>query len=450
MLPYLAKFPHILSKLRAANAIECVSIDVDVVLYEYALTHKFLEDDFGERRVDREFAPVKSRKFLSGKMGEIYRESGRIRSSRAQSIQSIAVFSNSVTALGLSGFSATTPSFRDFRGKIGEGAKSAEVIPARLCPARESRPITMAQIAGVATATPAVSWHIILNEHAGPQGSSPTLCDQLTARLRSANPSSFHIHETKYPNHATEIGQRLLIQSGSDMTIAVIGGDGTLHELINGIMAGDSSSGTSRRINIVLLPSGTANALYHSLFPSTCSSPDFDKLLSVEHALSSTSSTCRPLALLSVIESSSAAQKHLYYSHVVTSTCLHAQLLETASSEEWRKLYPGTERFRKAAEKHSGTSYKAHLRLAARDNQGVQKWSTKDASWQTVSKGDLELKGGFTYFVASLVDRFEATFKITPRSAPVASSPRRAERRIRALEEAYQAGLNVVAMPSCR
>jgi hypothetical protein len=281
----------------------------------------------------------------------------------------------------------------------------------------------MAQTAGVANATPAVSWQIILNEHAGPQGSSRTLCDQLTARLRSANLSSFHLHETKYPNHAAEIGQRLLAQSGSDLTIAIIGGDGTLHELINGITAGDTSSGTSRRINIVLLPSGTANALYHSLFPSTCSSPHFDKLLSVEHVLSSTSSACRPLALLSVAESSNAAQKHLYYSHVVTSTCLHAQLLETASSEEWRKLYPGTERFRKAAEKHIGTSNNAHLRLTARDNQGVQKWSPKDASWQTVSKGDLELKGGFTYFIASLVDRFEATFRITPRSAPEEDRP---------------------------
>jgi hypothetical protein len=35
----------------------------------------------------------------------------------------------------------------------------------------------------------------------------------------------------------------------------------------------------------------------------------------------------------------------------------------------------------------------------------------------------LELKGGFTYFVASLVDRFEATFKITPRSAPEEDRP---------------------------
>ena len=270
------------------------------------------------------------------------------------------------------------------------------------------------------------AWHIILNEHAGASGIARPLCDRLSSRL-SESQIQFDIYETKYPGHAGEIGRAIVAGSGAT-TIAIIGGDGTLHELINGIMGQRETqigqSDETNRVNIVLLPSGTANALYHSLFPSTCTSTEFDRFLSVESALSASQDQLRPLSLLDVSKGNLSTTEHLYYSHVVTSTCLHAQLLETASSPEWRKLYPGTERFRKAAEKHIGTSYPTRFSLFPRSGgAGVQKWSQASQTWETIAENGFEIRGDLTYFVSSLVDRFEATFRITPHSAPDKDRP---------------------------
>jgi YegS/Rv2252/BmrU family lipid kinase len=57
---------------------------------------------------------------------------------------------------------------------------------------------------------------------------------------------------TEYPGHATELAEQI---SDSDNTIVAVGGDGTIHEVLNGIMrrpAGDRSS-------IAVFPAGSAN-----------------------------------------------------------------------------------------------------------------------------------------------------------------------------------------------
>lgn len=262
-----------------------------------------------------------------------------------------------------------------------------------------------------------IHWHILVNDHSG-SGLASSLLDQLSDRLRVRDAGTIHftVHTTQHPGHAGEIG-RAILDTDSCPTVAVIGGDGTLHELINGISDGRSGH-LHAQIGIVLVPSGTANALYHSLFPSTCCDTEYDRFLSVEAALS-TGKSCRPLSLLAVSE----AGKHVYTCHVVTSTSLHAQLLETASTPEMRKLYPGTERFRKAAEMHIGIACTANLHLCASATAGVQKWSPQTGGWETLSSNDLHLSAPFTYFVASLVDRFEAKFRITPHSAPEKDRP---------------------------
>jgi len=293
--------------------------------------------------------------------------------------------------------------------------------------------------------TSSTTWHIIANKHAGSSGKAEQLTDELATLLQEQD-VPYTLHQTQGVGHAGRIGVELT--SGDSTIVAVVGGDGTLHELINGVRHADAdegSSSTHHSIDVVLVPAGTANAVYHSLFPSTCegNTADFDRFLSVKAALtapaspssSSASSSLVPLSVAAVSilpsqhdepSSQTAQTLRTYYSHVVTSTALHAHILETASSAEMRKANPGVERFRKAAEQHFGTLYPAKLTLLpvgpgglsgeAGPVSGVQRWSLRSQTWETVSTDSVTIEDHFAYFVAALVDRFEPKFRIAPHS----------------------------------
>lgn len=75
---------------------------------------------------------------------------------------------------------------------------------------------------------------------------------RLTAVLRRKfADTSFDIVPTAYPGHATDIS-RQAVRQGVD-TVVVVGGDGTINEVLNGIMASDVALG--------IIPAGTANDL---------------------------------------------------------------------------------------------------------------------------------------------------------------------------------------------
>jgi diacylglycerol kinase family enzyme len=61
---------------------------------------------------------------------------------------------------------------------------------------------------------------------------------------------NYVFHMTKQPNQATELAQMLIKQGATD--IVVIGGDGTLHEVINGFS-------DFERVNLGIIPCGTGN-----------------------------------------------------------------------------------------------------------------------------------------------------------------------------------------------
>ena len=268
-------------------------------------------------------------------------------------------------------------------------------------------------------------WYLICNASAG-QGRARSILQDLQVQL-SEQSIVYTTHETQSEGDGLRIGKIIAagdVQPENEILVAVIGGDGTLHEVINGIATQSSSHQLS--IKLVIIPTGTANAVYHSLFPSTASDPEnMDRFLSVKAALSSASSPAVPLSILKVTPS--PYSETAIFCHVVTSTSLHAHLLETASTPKMRASFPGTERFQKAAEQHMGTVYQAELTLYpfATDNGTIQRWSVKKMQWQTVSQQQLVIRGGFTYFVSALVDRFEAKFRIAPHSS-IKDRPRNA------------------------
>lgn len=67
----------------------------------------------------------------------------------------------------------------------------------------------------------------------------------------------FTYRVTKYANHALEIA-RELVETGYDQ-ILVLGGDGTISEVINGIMRADITAEQRRKVRFGLMPRGTGN-----------------------------------------------------------------------------------------------------------------------------------------------------------------------------------------------
>ena len=68
------------------------------------------------------------------------------------------------------------------------------------------------------------------------------------------------VHETEADAGAVRLG-RAIAAHGRACTCVVLGGDGTVHELLEGLF----SDAQPRTISIVLVPMGTGNALYLSL-----------------------------------------------------------------------------------------------------------------------------------------------------------------------------------------
>lgn len=272
------------------------------------------------------------------------------------------------------------------------------------------------------TGPASIYWHIVVNTHAG-TGEASQLVKTLI-RLLATHDVDYAVHETRCANDGFRIAKAILHNTAlhlSSTVLAVVGGDGSLNELINGIMQLEPHA-TTRGVRLALIPAGTANAVYHSLFPDTCKNPsNFDRFLSAKAALRHPG-TLAPLSICRILTAQNAKP---VYSCVVTSTCLHADILETASTPEMRKAYPGVERFQKAAEQHVGTSYSAKLTLlpVMSQNPRIHKYSMEHNEWRGHSPASMAIQGEFVYFVATLVDRFETAFRIAPFSSPTEGRP---------------------------
>lgn len=76
-------------------------------------------------------------------------------------------------------------------------------------------------------------------------------------RLLSAEGCTYTLQATCYAGHAIELG-REMVERGYD-EILVVGGDGTLSEVVNGVMTAQVDEKQRRRVTIGLVPHGTGN-----------------------------------------------------------------------------------------------------------------------------------------------------------------------------------------------
>lgn len=99
-------------------------------------------------------------------------------------------------------------------------------------------------------------------------------------------------------------------------------------------------------------------------------------------------------------------------SHVVISTCLHANLLATA--EGLRAEYPGVERFKVAAQQNAGRFYSATVQLQPAAKGGVQLYNPTTSAFEEVFE-TVQLEDDFAYLLSSATcPRLEPTFVISP------------------------------------
>jgi diacylglycerol kinase family enzyme len=137
-----------------------------------------------------------------------------------------------------------------------------------------------------------------------------------------------------------------------EVTIILCSGDGTLHDIINFLQSfafEEPGAGPVAQLNFVLVPCGTANALFASLFPpvfgiDTVSDVAY-KLQSLQAYIEKPASQTIPLNLARTTRTSHPSAKkdpQVIISLVVISTSLHASILH--DSEKLRKTMPGIER----------------------------------------------------------------------------------------------------------
>ena len=256
---------------------------------------------------------------------------------------------------------------------------------------------------------------VIYNPVCGPGTARSLFEDTIIPLIVEQGHHPDRIEETTHEGHAGEIVLDFLRSVDGPVSIVLGSGDGTLHEIVCALHAAHASS-DHREINIALVPCGTANALYATLFPPTAPDEVPDKLQSLRVFLGD-APTARPLTLATTrLISPSAEVVRSSVSAVVASTALHASILH--DSEALRAEYPGIERFKLAAQQNIARWYHATVHLLPPCSRYLP-----DEDRFVPCEID-ELPGPFAYFLSTVnVDRLEPFFRITPLHSTIPPPP---------------------------
>ncbi|KAG6833206.1 hypothetical protein H0H87_010269 [Tephrocybe sp. NHM501043] len=225
--------------------------------------------------------------------------------------------------------------------------------------------------------------------------------------------------------HAGHAGQLVIdfvksTDNHGEITVVLGSGDGTLHEIIN-FVSSNAFVGFPK-LQFVLIPCGTANALYASLFlHDPKEDPIAYKLQSLQSYINNSKRTI-PLTLAIAKLSSPPNEKKLpqvTVSSVVTSTSLHAAILH--DSEALREEMPGIERFKVAAMQNSTKWCHSYVKLLPAPVAGrVEIYDPATKAFIDHPESDehdpiVDVDGPFAYFLSTVnVDRLEPDFRITP------------------------------------
>lgn len=266
---------------------------------------------------------------------------------------------------------------------------------------------------------------VIYNPVSGNSTAEQFFNDHVIPRLYTANRIPTQIVRTRAAGDAGIEALSFINRYKEDITIVLGSGDGTLHEIVNHLTfatdAGMRGDDQSFPICFVLVPCGTANALYASLFrPPPPQETIAYKLRSLEAFLGASTPRSLTLSLTSLLGPlAGQSNSRPVASVVVTSTALHAAILE--DSEKLREKIPGIERFKVAAQQNITKWYASRVKLLPIPSSGIvhiydpRKGDFVLPDDSNAGHSALDVHGPFAYFLSTVnVDRLEPEFRINP------------------------------------
>jgi len=271
---------------------------------------------------------------------------------------------------------------------------------------------------------------VIYNPVGGDSTAKQFVQDHVLPLLKTSDVPIGDIVETEHAGHAGTIAFEFVDSTVSGpLDIVVACGDGTIHEIISTIALAPSYKNrppdAPAQVNLVLVPCGTANALYSSLFvPKPNDDPVEYKLQGIHAFIKKAKPVPLTLAITDILtqpagKGSVPVREKATVSAVVTSTALHASIL--LDSEVLRKQIPSMERFKVAAHQNITRWYDGCAKLFPSKSTGVVEiWNPFDNEFVPHAESDeddpyVDIDGPFAYFLSAVnVDRLEPAFQIAP------------------------------------
>ncbi|KAF2111652.1 ATP-NAD kinase-like domain-containing protein [Lophiotrema nucula] len=267
--------------------------------------------------------------------------------------------------------------------------------------------------------------------------------------LFPASHDAFHIHTTESATSVLDLTNKLFLpkaDSGTQLRIVILSGDGGIIDLVNGLLSKPASAQYAPP-QVVLLPLGTANALYHSINAGRDNTWGLSSLAgdSISQPLPIFTATFSPGARLLVDEARKEEELSkdpetgapILHGAVVASWGFHASLVADSDTAEYRKH--GIERFKMAA---NDLLYPAD---GASPHHYKAKVSVLSGTTWTPLKEEEHM-----YVLASMVSNLEKPFTISPASKPLDGSlhlvrfgPTDGANAMRLMGLAYQGGKHV-------
>ncbi|KAF3011157.1 hypothetical protein E8E13_011505 [Curvularia kusanoi] len=270
----------------------------------------------------------------------------------------------------------------------------------------------------------------------------------LLAAVYPTHQRDFHVHITTSATSVLELTNSVFFpkaNAGERLRIIILSGDGGVIDLVNGLSAHPTSPSYVAP-QVVLLPLGTANALYHSVNAGKANDWGLNALSSSQsQPLPIFTATFSPGARLLVDEARSEEELSIepssglptLHGAVVCSWGMHASLVADSDTAEYRKF--GVERFKMAAKEalypadgSAPHAYKAKVSVLKGDE------------WTALNKNE------HMYTLATMVSNLEQPFCISPHSKSLDGSmylvhfgPTSGDEAMRLMTLAYQGGKHV-------
>ncbi|KAI4943410.1 hypothetical protein J4E91_009319 [Alternaria rosae] len=257
------------------------------------------------------------------------------------------------------------------------------------------------------------------------------------------------IHTTESPTSILEITDNILFPAaneGKPIRIILLSGDGGIVDLVNGLSSETQNSQTYIPPQVVILPLGTANALYHSINAGGNDTWGLPALTSWEaKPLPTFKATFCSGARLLVDEArqeqalpKDSQGNGILHGAVVASWGMHASLVGDSDTTEYRKH--GVERFKMAAKEAlypaDGSPphpYKGKISVLREEGQ-----------WTALPEEE------HMYVLATMVSHLEKPFCISPATKPLDGSlhlvhftPRSGDEVMGIMNKAYDGGKHV-------